>query len=99
MITIPLMTTVADLQRGYRKLINSIKKAGEPVVIINNGKPEAVLVDVDTYEAQVEKLNELEEEYLLKVAQEGLKEYKKGKTIEMHEDETLLDVLKRTDEN
>ncbi|MCR4313624.1 MAG: type II toxin-antitoxin system Phd/YefM family antitoxin [Candidatus Uhrbacteria bacterium] len=47
----PLPKTCAtrDLQRRYRAIIDSAKKTREPVVLINNSAPEAVLLDIETY--------------------------------------------------
>ena len=99
MLTIPLMSTVADLQRAYRKTMDTIKKSGEPMIIVNNGKPEGILMDVKTYEAQVEKLIDMETEYLIKIKNDAIKDYKTGKTIQMGDNETLMDVLNRVNEN
>jgi len=87
------MASVAELQRGYKKLLNTIKNTGTPLVIVNNGKPEAVLVDIGTYQDQVSKLEELENSYLLRVAKKGLGEYKKGKTTKLSKDQKLIDIL------
>lgn len=97
--TIPFMATVADLQRGYRALVEKIKETGEPLVVVNNGKPDVVVVDAKTYNARSERLRELEEEYLLNLAKEAMEDYKNGKTVRMRKNETFLELLKRTDEN
>ena len=99
MTAIPLMATVADLQRGYRALVDKIKKTGEPLVVVNNGQPDVVIMDTQAYNKQVMRMRELEEEYLLKVGEEAMKEYKGGKSVEMGKGETLLDVLAREDDD
>lgn len=93
MIAIPLIATVADLQRKYRSLVERIRETGEPMIVVNNGKPDVVVMDVSTYEAQTKRLREFEEAYVLKAAREGLTEYKKGKTIKLEKGQTLLDIL------
>jgi len=94
MITpIPFIANVADLQRGYRALVERIKKTGEPLVIVNNGKPDVVVMDVDEYNLRVKRLNSLEEEYLLKHANLAQKEYKSGKTVRLEKNQKLIDLL------
>lgn len=93
MITIPDMVSVADLQRGYRGLVNSIKKTGKPVVVLSNGNPDVVVMDVATYNSYTQNLRELQEMYLLDMAKEGIKEYKEGKTVTLKKDQKLLDLI------
>ena len=94
MITaIPFMATVADLQRGYRALVERIKKSGEPLVVVNNGKPDVVVMDAAVYNSRVKKMRELEEEYLLKIKDEALSEYKAGKTRWLKRGQKLSDLL------
>lgn len=93
MTTIPFMATVADLQRGYRTLVEKIKESGEPLVVVNNGKPDVVVVDAKTYNIRVKRLQELEEEYLLRIYKEAIDEHKKGKTVKLKKGQTLLDLI------
>ena len=93
MTTIPMMATVADLQRGYRALVDKIKKTGEPLVVVNNGEPDVVLMDAETYNAKALRLQELEEEYLLKVGEEAMREYKAGKIKWLKKGQKLSELL------
>jgi len=93
MISIPYIATVAELQRKYKTLVNKIRRTGEPLLVVNRGKPDVVVIDAASYEEKMTKLRKLEEEYLLKVMQEGLEEYRKGKTTKIKKGETLLDLL------
>lgn len=93
MTTIPFLATVADLQRGYRTLVDRIKKTGEPLVVVNNGEPDVVLMDARTYNARVKRAQEIEEEYLLRVKDEALEEYKLGKTVWLKKGQKLSDLL------
>ena len=95
MTAIPMMATVADLQRGYRALVDKIKKTGEPLVIVNNGKPDVVVMDTRVYNERAERMRELEEDYLLRVGEEAIAEYNAGKSVRMKKGETLMDVLQR----
>jgi len=93
MITIPYIATVADLQRKYKYLTTRIRKTGQPLLVVNRGKADVVVMDADYYDEKITKLRKLEEEYLLRVMEEGLEEYKKGKTKKLDKDKTLLDIL------
>lgn len=93
MITIPDMVNVADLQRSYRNLVSGIKKTGRPVVVLNNGDPDVVVMDIATYNSYAQKLRELEEKYLLTLAEEGTEEYKEGKTKTLQKGQKLLDLI------
>jgi len=93
MITIPSVSTVADLQRNYRSLINKIKALGEPLLVVNGGKPEVVVLDVESYKTQTERLQELEEESLLYAYKLGLKEFKEGKTVKLGKKQKLLGLI------
>jgi len=87
------MATVADLQRGYRALVEKIKETGEPLIVVSNGKPDVVVVDAKTYNIKARRLQELEEEYLLRIYKEAMDEHKKGKTIKLKKGQTLLDLI------
>ncbi|MEI7741289.1 MAG: type II toxin-antitoxin system Phd/YefM family antitoxin [bacterium] len=53
MTSITQTYSVRDLQRNYRAVIDSAKKSHDAVLIINNSVPEAVMLDVETYNALV----------------------------------------------
>lgn len=91
--TVPFMATVADLQRGYRTLVEKIKASGEPLVVVNNGKPDVVVVDAKTYNIRAKRLQELEEDYLLKVYKEAIAEHKAGKTLKLKKGQSILDLI------
>ena len=96
---IPPMVSVADVQRSYSAVRQKVKRAKEPVVILNNGQPDMVLLDVDWYNEHIEQQQKEEEEnYLLKLGEEALKEFKEGKSIEMLPGETLVEMLERIDD-
>ena len=94
MITsIPTITTVADLQRNYRFLVNKIKLTGEPMVVVSNGKPDVVVIDAGVYHQQMKLLKEAEENRLLKLAKAALGEHNLGKTTKLSEGQTLEELL------
>lgn len=90
---IPQITTVANLQRDYRTLVDKIKRTGEPLVVVNNGKPDVVVISVKTYNDRTRRLKELEEGYLLKVLEEAKKEHREGKTVWLKKGQKLSDIL------
>ena len=93
MNTLPVIATVADLQRRYRPLVDAVKKTGEPMVVVNHGQPDVVILDPEVYNAQVNRLRELEEAYLLATRDEALIDYKKGKTLKLGKNLKLIDIL------
>ncbi|NCP46863.1 hypothetical protein COT86_01795 [Candidatus Collierbacteria bacterium CG10_big_fil_rev_8_21_14_0_10_43_36] len=93
MSTTPQIATVADLQRSYRPLVTRLKKSGKPLFIVSNGKPDVVIMDVQTFESREKDFQDLEETYLLALATEASKESKQKKTIIAKPKETLMDIL------
>nr|OGC90178.1 MAG: hypothetical protein A2V48_01430 [Candidatus Amesbacteria bacterium RBG_19FT_COMBO_48_16] len=93
MNSVPLIATVADLQRKYRSLVDKIKETGEPLVVVNNGQPDVVVLDTQAYNTQVAKLKKLEEESLLRAIQTALEEHKTGKTVKLGRGQKLTDLL------
>ncbi|MEK9179162.1 MAG: type II toxin-antitoxin system prevent-host-death family antitoxin, partial [Patescibacteria group bacterium] len=66
---------------------------GEPVVVVSNGNPDVVIMDIEHYNIQTLRLRELEEELLLKKGGEALKEYRTGKSVRLSKSKTLEEVL------
>ncbi len=90
---IPQITTVAELQRNYRPLINRIKKSNQPLFVLSNGKPDSVLLDIHSFESLEKRYQSLEESYLMALTNEALKESRSKQTIVMKEGQTLLDII------
>ncbi len=89
-----MITTVADLQRKYRTLADKVRATSEPMVVVSNGVPDVVLMSPSAYNAQAERLKHLEEDYLLRVRDEAISEYKKGKTTWLKPGQKVSDLLK-----
>ncbi len=53
----PLSLTEDVLKKSLRAVLEQIRKTGRPVVVTVNGKPDAVLIDVETYERKLKALN------------------------------------------
>jgi prevent-host-death family protein len=49
--------TVSELKKNLREILQQLRETGRPVVVTVNGKPDAVLVDVATYERKLKALN------------------------------------------
>ncbi len=78
---IPEIVSTSDLQRQSGKIIDAVKDAGEPYLVVRNNKPQAVILSVEEYE----KMKNLQEAYqwaeTIQAIKEGEKEIKEG-TIE-----------------
>ena len=82
--------TVSELKKSLRAVLEQIRKTGRPVVVTVNGKPNAVLIDVETYERKLKALNlvgllaEAEEDIRrgrTRSASAFLKEFKRAKKV------------------
>ena len=49
--------TVSAVKKNLRAVLEQVRDTGRPVVVTVNGKPDAVLIDVDTYERKLKSLN------------------------------------------
>ena len=77
---------VTTLKRDAAELISRAKNTGSPVVITQNGKPTAVLQDVDSFQRQKQLL------HILKLVAQGERDYEAGRTL------THTEARKRFDE-
>lgn len=66
--------TVSEVKKNLRAVLEQIRDTGRPVVVIVNGKPNAVLIDVETYERKLRSLN------LVGLLAEGEKDIRQGRT-------------------
>lgn len=77
---IPRTFSTRDLQRQYRSIIDSAKENRDAVVLINNSAPEAVLMDVDTYNQLVRDDYAWDEPFVLKQVAQADKSSRVGKS-------------------
>ena len=49
--------TISDLKKKTNEIFKQIHQTGRPVIITVNGKPNAVLIDVGTFERKIQALN------------------------------------------
>ena len=66
--------TVSELKKNLRAVLDQIRETSRPVVVTVNGKPDAVLIDVKTYESKLKALN------LLALLGEAEEDVRRGRT-------------------
>ena len=66
--------TVSEVKKNLRAVLEQIRGTGRPVVVTVNGKPDAVLIDVETYERKLKSLN------LVSLLAEGEQDIREGRT-------------------
>ncbi|MDO8520391.1 MAG: type II toxin-antitoxin system Phd/YefM family antitoxin [Deltaproteobacteria bacterium] len=50
---------ISDLQSGAKKIIDGVKKTGDPVIITQRGRPAALVVNYEQYEGMLHTLDEM----------------------------------------
>ena len=70
---------VTVLKTRSAELIRQVRETGQPIIITQNGKPTAVLQDVESFQRQREALT------LLKILAKGDQELGEGRGIGHHE--------------
>ena len=78
---LPQMASVQELQRGYRKLLDLVKKTKEPLYLLRNNKPEVVVLDVDKFGEMNKMIRKYEEEDALKMIRAYKRAKKAGKLM------------------
>jgi len=49
--------TVSDLKKKTNEIFKQMHQTGRPIVVTVNGKPDAILMDVDVFEKKMKALN------------------------------------------
>jgi prevent-host-death family protein len=49
--------TVSDLKKKTNEIFKQLHNTGRPIVVTVNGKPDAILMDVDVFEKKMKALN------------------------------------------
>lgn len=52
---------ISDLQHRAKKMIEMVRETGEPIIVTQNGRPAAVLMDYENYEGWKLTLEEMSE--------------------------------------
>lgn len=76
---IPISYSIRDLQRNYREIIDTAKQSKDAVLLINNSRPEAVLLDVQTYDDLVVRMYPYDETYTLRAVGRSRASLKRSK--------------------
>lgn len=79
--------TVSDLKKNTNEIFKHMHDSGRPVVVTVNGKPDAILMDVDVFEKKLKALN------LGLLLAPAEKDVKKGRTKDAR---TFLKELKKS---
>jgi prevent-host-death family protein len=79
MNTYPQTISVQELQRHYRQALDRTKTSKKPLFILRNNKPEAVVVDMESWSALVNKLETKELKQALRAIGTYHEEQKSGK--------------------
>lgn len=87
---IPTSYPVRDLQRKYSDILEFIKTHKAPALLINKSKPEAVILDIETYNNLVTDSYAYDEDYILALDKQAMTEHKSGKTKKLR---SLADLL------
>jgi len=73
--TLPKTASTGEVQRNYRVLFDEVMDTEEPLFVLNNNKPEVVIISVKKFEL----LSQSQEEYEQNMAQEAIKNYRAEK--------------------
>ncbi len=71
----PKTASSADIQQNYRALFNEVMDTQEPLFVLNNNKPEVVVLSLKAYE----ELAESKEEYEMSLALKAIEDYELAK--------------------
>lgn len=73
--TLPATASVQEIQRNYRKLLDKVKLTRRPLFLLRNNFPEAVIVDMQSWEELASRVVAQEEA----VAQAAIEAFNKAK--------------------
>lgn len=68
----PKTASSKDIQKNYRTLFDEVMDGEEPLFVLNNNKPEVVVISVKTFES----LSQSREDYEQNMAQKAIENYK-----------------------
>ena len=91
MSILPKLTSAAKMQRSYKKVIEAVKETKEPVVILRRNKPEAAIIDIETFEEILQKAESFDELKAIEAIKRSEKEYRGGKAKKLKSLKSLLD--------
>ncbi|PIZ76084.1 hypothetical protein COY05_02305 [Candidatus Peregrinibacteria bacterium CG_4_10_14_0_2_um_filter_38_24] len=71
----PKTASSKDIQQNYRALFNEVMASEEPLFVLNNNKPEVVVISIKTFES----LSQSREDYEQNMAQRAIENYQSEK--------------------
>jgi prevent-host-death family protein len=75
----PKTASAQQIQRNYRSIFDEVMKDKKPFIILNNNKPEVVIIDVGQFKIMQDKAEQFELEMAKKAIEIGHKEQKDKK--------------------
>lgn len=72
---------ISDLQTGAKDVIEGVKNTRDPVVITQRGRPAALIVNYEAYEAMVHTLDEMSYPDWRERLTEAKRDSRKGKGV------------------
>lgn len=78
MNTIPVMVSASDLQRSTARIMKMVND-NDQILVLNNNKPKVAMINVDKYQALLNRIQALEEQSVLEAIRIGELEFKTGK--------------------
>lgn len=76
---LPNTVSVRELQRGYRGVVEMARRTRDAIVLLNNSKPEAVLLSAETYNDLVANDYVFDEAETLRLVNQARRSYRAGK--------------------
>lgn len=76
---------ISELQSQARRIVESVKQAGDPVIITQRGRPAALLVNFEEYEGMVATLEEMSQPDWRERLAEAERDSKARKGIELED--------------
>ncbi|KKU06499.1 MAG: hypothetical protein UX09_C0050G0003 [Candidatus Uhrbacteria bacterium GW2011_GWE2_45_35] len=83
MNNLPNIVSVRELQRGYRSVVDLAIKSHDAVVLLNNSKPEAVLLSAETYNDLVSNDYIFDEKETLRLVNQARRSHCAGKSKQL----------------
>jgi prevent-host-death family protein len=74
---------ISDLQTQAKKIVESVKKTRDPVIITQRGRPAAFLVNYEDYEGMIATLEEMSQPDWRERLAEAERDSKAGRGIEL----------------
>ncbi|KKU80486.1 MAG: hypothetical protein UY05_C0006G0020 [Candidatus Peregrinibacteria bacterium GW2011_GWA2_47_7] len=72
-------TSVHQIQRNYRKIFDEVVLEKKPLIVLNNNKPEVVIIEINQFEILQKKADQYELEMAKQAIVVAHKEKKAGK--------------------